>query len=48
MKKIVLKVVKQCVATEGVEAAYVREAVIPDYLRHFWVRKMALDRRHFK
>lgn len=30
------------------EAAYVREAVIPDYLRHFWVRKMALDRRHFK
>ena len=42
MKKIVLKVVKQCVATEGVEAQYVRETVVNDFFRHFWVRRMAL------
>ena len=48
MKKIVLKVVKQCVATEGVEAAYVKEAILPEFFRHFWVRRMALDRRNYK
>ena len=44
MKKIVLKVVKQCVATDGVEAAYVKESILPEFFRHFWVRRMALDR----
>jgi len=46
MKKIVLKVVKQCVATAGVEPQYIREEVLPDFFRHFWVRRMALDRRN--
>ena len=44
MKNIVLKVVKQCVATDGVEAAYVKESILPEFFRHFWVRRMALDR----
>lgn len=35
MKKIILKVVKQCVATEGVEPSYVREEILPDYFRQF-------------
>jgi splicing factor 3B subunit 1 len=48
MKKIVLKVVKQCVSTDGVEASYVREAILPEFFRHFWVRRMALDRRNYK
>ena len=48
MKKIVLKVVKQCVGTEGVEALYVKEEIIPEFFRAFWVRRMALDRRNFK
>jgi splicing factor 3B subunit 1 len=48
MKKIVLKVVKQCVATEGVKAAYVRETIIPPFFRNFWIRKMALDRRNYR
>jgi splicing factor 3B subunit 1 len=48
MKKIVLKVVKQCVSTEGVEAAYVKEHVLPPFFRHFWVRRMALDRRNYR
>ena len=48
MKKIVLKVVKQCVATEGVQAAYVREEILPEFFRNFWVRRMALDRRNYR
>lgn len=48
MKKIVLKVVNQCVATEGVEANYVREKILPEFFRNFWVRRMALDRRNYR
>eukprot|EP00397_Hematodinium_sp_SG-2012_P004663 GEMP01004675.1.p1 GENE.GEMP01004675.1~~GEMP01004675.1.p1 ORF type:complete len:1185 (-),score=303.42 GEMP01004675.1:605-4159(-) len=47
MKKIVLKVVKQCVATEGVEASYIREDILPPFFRNFWVVRMALDRRNY-
>lgn len=48
MKKIVLKVVKQCVATEGVEGSYVRQEILPPFFKHFWVRRMALDRRNYR
>ncbi|GBG61498.1 hypothetical protein CBR_g21841 [Chara braunii] len=48
MKKIVLKVVKQCVSTDGVEADYIREEILPDFFRNFWVRRMALDRRNYR
>eukprot|EP01116_Phalansterium_solitarium_P016214 TRINITY_DN3719_c0_g1_i1.p1 TRINITY_DN3719_c0_g1~~TRINITY_DN3719_c0_g1_i1.p1 ORF type:complete len:1198 (+),score=509.99 TRINITY_DN3719_c0_g1_i1:133-3726(+) len=48
MKKIVLKVIKQCVATEGVEALYVRKEILPDYFKQFWVRRMALDKRNYR
>ena len=48
MKKIVLKVVKQCAATDGVEPGYIREEILPDYFNHFWVRRMAIDRRNYK
>ncbi|MCO5608132.1 hypothetical protein L7F22_062338 [Adiantum nelumboides] len=48
MKKIVLKVVKQCVSTEGVEADYIRAETLPEFFRNFWVRKMALDRRNYR
>ena len=48
MKKIVLKVVKQCVATEGVEPGYVRDEILPEFFKHFWVRRMALDRRNYR
>lgn len=47
MKKIVLKVVKQCVATEGVDAAYIRSEMMSDFFKNFWVRRMALDRRNY-
>ncbi|KAI8084704.1 splicing factor 3B subunit 1 [Halteromyces radiatus] len=48
MKKIVLKVVKQCAATDGVTPAYIKEDILPDFFKHFWVRRMALDRRNYK
>ena len=48
MKKIVLKVVKQCVGTEGVERDYIRNEILPEFFRNFWVRRMALDRRNYK
>mmetsp|Transcript_9091 Transcript_9091/g.13604 ORF Transcript_9091/g.13604 Transcript_9091/m.13604 type:complete len:1295 (-) Transcript_9091:79-3963(-) len=48
MKKIVLKVVKQCVSTDGVEASYVRSEILPEFFRNFWVRRMAMDRRNYK
>ena len=47
-KKIVLKVVKQCAATEGVTAAYIKHDILPDFFKSFWVRRMALDRRNYK
>lgn len=48
MKKITLKVVKQCVATDGVEPEYIRNEVMPEFFKHFWVRRMALDRRNYQ
>jgi splicing factor 3B subunit 1 len=48
MKKIVLKVVKQCAATEGVTPQYIKNDILPDFFKSFWVRRMALDRRNYK
>ncbi|KAK4057851.1 U2 snRNP component prp10 [Microbotryomycetes sp. JL221] len=46
MKKIVLKVVKQCAGTEGVQPSYVKDEILPEYFRNFLVRRMALDKRN--
>lgn len=48
MKKIVLKVVKQCAGTEGVQPAYVKEEILPEFFKNFLVRRMALDRRNYQ
>lgn len=48
MRRIVLKVVKQCAATDGVTGQFLREEMLPEYFKHFWVRRMALDRRNFR
>ncbi len=47
MKRIVLKVVKQCVGTAGVEPEYIRKEILPEFFRNFWIRRMALDRRNY-
>jgi len=48
MKKIVLKVVKQCCSTDGVEAQYIKDDILPHFFKHFWNHRMALDRRNYK
>jgi len=48
MKRIVLKVVQQCVATAGVEPDYIRKEILPEFFKNFWIRRMALDRRNYK
>lgn len=37
MKKIVLKVVKQCAATEGVTSSYIKADILPEFFKSFWV-----------
>ena len=46
MKKIVLKVVKQCVSTEGMEVDYIRAEILPEFFCNFWVRRTTQDRRN--
>lgn len=48
MKKIVLKVVKQCCGTDGVEPQYIKDEVLPSFFKNFWNQRMALDRRNFR
>jgi len=48
MKKIVLKVIKQCISCYGVDAKFVRVKVMPEFFNAFWVRSMATDRRNYK
>jgi splicing factor 3B subunit 1 len=48
MKKVVLKVVSQCAGTEGVTAGYLKEHVLDDFFKSFWVRRMALDKRNYR
>merc|ERR1712117_1019544 len=43
MKKIVLKVVKQCCSTNGVEADYIKGEILPHFFKHFWTHRMAMD-----
>ncbi|EPR61395.1 putative U2 small nuclear ribonucleoprotein family protein [Toxoplasma gondii RUB] len=48
MKKIVLRVVRQCVATEGVESEYIRTDIVPPFFAKVWLVRNALDRRTAK
>lgn len=48
MKKVVLKVISQCAGTEGVTSSYLKEHVLDDFFKSFWVRRMALDKRNYR
>jgi splicing factor 3B subunit 1 len=48
MKKVVLKVISQCANTDGVTAVYLKENVLSDFFKSFWVRRMALDKRNYR
>lgn len=43
-----LKVIKQVLSCEGVEAGYVRTMIVPEYFRCFWLRRMAIEKRNYK
>ncbi|XP_058126627.1 splicing factor 3B subunit 1-like [Anopheles ziemanni] len=48
VKIIVLKVVKQCCATDGVDAQYINEEILSHFFEHFWKKhRMALARRSY-
>ena len=42
------QVVKQCCATDGVEANYIKEEILPEFFKNFWTHRMALDRRNYR
>ena len=46
MRRIVLKVVKQTVATDGVTPEYVRTELLPPFFPAFWDTRMASDRKN--
>ncbi|XP_050076528.1 splicing factor 3B subunit 1-like [Anopheles maculipalpis] len=46
MKNIALRVLTQCCATNGVQAQYIKEEILPHFFKHFWNHRMALDRRN--
>lgn len=48
MKKVVLKVISQCASTDGVTAGYLKEHVLQEFFKSFWVRRMALDKRNYR
>ncbi|KAF1997620.1 ARM repeat-containing protein [Amniculicola lignicola CBS 123094] len=48
MKKVTLKVVSQCSQTDGVTSTYLKANVLPDFLKAFWTRRVALDKRMYK
>jgi len=48
MRRIVLQVIKQCAGTEGVTPTYIKEEILPEFFRAFWVRRMALDKRNYR
>ncbi|KAJ9636197.1 U2 snRNP component prp10 [Knufia peltigerae] len=48
MKKVVLKVISQCASTDGVTPAYLKEHVLGEFFKSFWVRRMALDKRNYR
>ncbi|KAL5007763.1 hypothetical protein ScPMuIL_016569 [Solemya velum] len=48
MKRIALKVLKQCCSTDGVSPQYIKNDILPKFFEHFWNQKMTLDRCNIK
>lgn len=45
MKRIVLQVTQKIVANDGVEVSVVKDTLLPEFVRSFWVPRTALDKR---
>ncbi|ORY01982.1 armadillo-type protein [Clohesyomyces aquaticus] len=48
MKKVVLKVVSQCARTSGVTPTFLKNNVLNEFFKNFWVRRMAMDKRNYR
>jgi splicing factor 3B subunit 1 len=48
MKKTVLKVVSQIASTEGVSPEFLKAEIRQPFFKHFWNRRMALDKRNYR
>ncbi|EDL43382.1 splicing factor 3B subunit 1, putative [Plasmodium vivax] len=46
MKKVVLKCVKQCIQTEGIERDYINQEVVNPFFEKFWVLRSSHDKRN--
>ncbi|XP_954908.1 splicing factor subunit, putative [Theileria annulata] len=46
MKSIVLKVVRQCVSTEGVTAEYIKSDLLSPFFSKFWIVRNSLDKKN--
>ncbi|GAB66244.1 splicing factor putative [Plasmodium cynomolgi strain B] len=46
MKKVVLKCVKQCIQTEGIEKDYINQEVVNPFFDKFWVLRTSHDKRN--
>ncbi|CRG95316.1 splicing factor 3B subunit 1, putative [Plasmodium gallinaceum] len=47
MKKIVLKCVKQCIQTEGIEKDYINQEIVNPFFEKFWVMRNCNDKKNF-
>ncbi|SCL98873.1 splicing factor 3B subunit 1, putative [Plasmodium chabaudi chabaudi] len=47
MKKIVLKCVKQCIQTEGIEKDYINQEIVNPFFEKFWVIRNSSDKKNF-
>lgn len=43
-----MHVISQCAGTAGVTPVYLKDNVLPEFFKHFWVRRMALDKRNYR
>lgn len=48
LRKIILKVLKQIIGCNGVEANYIRKNLLQEYFDSFWIRRMAMEKRNYK
>jgi splicing factor 3B subunit 1 len=48
MQKIILKVVKQLVSTNGIESKFIKQKIIEPYFKNFFTYKLSMDKRSYK
>jgi len=46
MKKVILRIVRQCITTKGVSKEYIVTEILPPFMREFWVRRVVASRSY--